>query len=66
MRSGLRMCNNFPSPSNALNKVADALSWKSTLLTTMKNEVIGFHLLKDSLSTNPLFGPIVGEVSLGV
>jgi hypothetical protein len=50
----------------ALNKVADALSQKSTLMTTMKNEVIGFDLLKDSLSTDPLFGPIVGKVSLGV
>jgi hypothetical protein len=52
--------------SRALNKVADALSQKSTHLTTMKNEVIGFDILKDSLSIDPLFGPIVGEVSLGV
>jgi hypothetical protein len=52
--------------SRALNKVADALSRKSTHLTTMKNEVIGFDILKDSLSTDPLFGSIVGEVSLGV
>ncbi|XP_059441865.1 uncharacterized protein LOC132174190 [Corylus avellana] len=51
--------------SGPLNKVADALSRKSTLLTTMANEVIGFDLLKDSLSTDPLFGPIVDEMLLG-
>jgi flagellar biosynthesis chaperone FliJ len=39
--------------SRALNKVADALSRKTSLLTTMKSEVKGFELLKDSLSTDP-------------
>ncbi|XP_059461773.1 uncharacterized protein LOC132190737 [Corylus avellana] len=51
--------------SGALNKMADSLSRKSTLLTTMAIEVIGFDLLKDSLSTDPLFGPIVDDVLLG-
>jgi hypothetical protein len=49
--------------SGALNKVADTLSRKTSLLTTMKSEVIGFELLKDSLSTNPFFGPILEDVS---
>jgi hypothetical protein len=49
--------------SGALNKVADALNWKTSLLTTMKSEVIGFELLKDSLSSNPFFGPILEDVS---
>jgi hypothetical protein len=47
----------------ALNKMADALSRKTSLLTTMKFEVIGFELLKDSLSTNPFSGPILEDVS---
>jgi hypothetical protein len=42
----------------ALNKVTDALSRKTSLLTTMKSEVIGFELLKYSLSTDLFFGPI--------
>jgi hypothetical protein len=49
--------------SGALNKVADALSRKTSLLTTMKSEVIGFELLKDSLSTDPFFDPILEDVS---
>jgi hypothetical protein len=43
--------------------VADALSQKTSLLTTMKSEVIGFELLKDSLSIDPFFGPILEDVS---
>jgi hypothetical protein len=41
--------------SEALNKVADTLSRKISLLTTMKSEEIGFELLKDSLSSDPYF-----------
>ena len=43
--------------SGTLNKVADALCRKISLLTTMKFEVIGFELLKDSLSIDPVFWP---------
>ena len=49
----------------ALNKVADELSQKTSLLTTMKSEVIGFELLKDSSSINPFFGPILEDVPTG-
>jgi hypothetical protein len=42
--------------SGALNKVADALSRKTSLLTTMKSEVISFELLKDSLPIDPSHG----------
>jgi hypothetical protein len=47
----------------ALNKVAGPLSRKTSLLTTMKLKVIGFELLKDSLSIDPFFGPILEDVS---
>jgi hypothetical protein len=52
--------------SGALNKVANALNWKTSLLTTMNSEVIGFELLKDSLSIVPFFGPIIEDVFAGV
>jgi hypothetical protein len=51
--------------SEALNKVADTLSRKTSLLTTMTSKVIGFELLKDSLSIDPFFGPIMEDVSTG-
>jgi hypothetical protein len=51
--------------SGALNKMADALSRKTSLLTTMKSEVIGFELLKDSCLLTHFFGPIIEDVSLG-
>jgi hypothetical protein len=49
----------------ALNKVADALSHKLTLLTTMKSEELGFEFLKDYLCSDPFFGPILGDVTSG-
>lgn len=49
--------------SRALNKVADALSRRSTLLVTMKNEVLGFDSIRDLLSTDPYFGPIIQDTS---
>ena len=52
--------------ARALNKVADALSQKLTLLVTMQNEVPGFEFIKDLLITDPIFGPIVGDVTSGV
>jgi hypothetical protein len=45
-----------------LNKVVDALSWKTSLLTAMKSEVIGFELLKDSLSIDLFFGLFLEDV----
>jgi hypothetical protein len=51
--------------SEALNKVADTLSRKTSLLTTMTSKVIGFELLKDFLSIDPFFGPIMEDVSTG-
>ena len=70
MLNGLHMSNNFPftikHKAEALNKVADALSRKSTLLVTMQNEVLGFEFIKDLLITDPFFGPIVGDVTSGV
>jgi hypothetical protein len=51
--------------SGALNKLADTFSQKTSLLTTMKSEVVGFELLKDSLSIDPFFGPILEDVSTG-
>jgi hypothetical protein len=50
----------------ALNRVADALSCKSSLLVTMQNEVLGFEFIKDLLLTDPFFGPIVGDIISGV
>jgi hypothetical protein len=47
--------------SGALNKVADAISSKESLLTTMKTKVLGFDLYIESLFTNPYFGPIVSD-----
>jgi hypothetical protein len=49
-----------------LNRVADALSRKSSLLVTMQNEVLGFEFIKDLLLTDPFFRPIVGDVISGV
>ena len=52
--------------AEALNKVVDALSRKSSLLVTIQNEVLGFDFIKDLLLTDPFFGPIVGDVTSGV
>ena len=46
--------------------MANALNQKTSLLTTTNLEVIGFELLKDSLSIDPFFGPIIWDMSAGV
>jgi hypothetical protein len=48
--------------SGALNKVADARSWKSLLITSMKMKVLGFEFVKDALCIDPFFGPLNNEV----
>lgn len=45
--------------SGALNKVAHALSRRANILTTMNNQVLGFDSLRDLLSTDSYFGPIL-------
>jgi hypothetical protein len=51
--------------SGALNKVVDVLSKKAMLLTTIRTKVLRFDLFKESLSTDPYFGPIVSGVAAG-
>lgn len=52
--------------SEVLNKVADVLSWKALLLTTMRTKVLGFDFLKYTLSTYMFFGPIVNDMTAGI
>ena len=52
--------------AGALNKVANALSRKSTLLVTMQNEVLGYEFIKELLNTDPFFRPIVGDITSGM
>jgi hypothetical protein len=49
----------------AVNKVTDTLSRKATLLTTMRTQILGFHLFKNSLSIDPYFGSIVSDMPDG-
>jgi hypothetical protein len=51
--------------ARALNRVADAISQKSSLLVTMTNEVLGFDFIKELLHTDSFFGPIVDEIAGG-
>jgi hypothetical protein len=51
--------------AGALNRVADALSRKSSLLVTMTNEVLGFDFIKELLHTDSFFGPIMDEIAGG-
>jgi hypothetical protein len=52
--------------AGVLNKVADNLNQKLTLLVTMQNEVFGFEFIKDLLLTDHFYGPIVRDVTLRV
>lgn len=45
--------------------MADTLSRKATLQTTMRTTLLGFYLFKDSLSIGLYFGPIVSDVAAG-
>ena len=47
------------------NRVADALSRQTNLLTTMQLEVLWFDSFKDLLDTNPYFSPILVAVRAG-
>ncbi|XP_050124623.1 uncharacterized protein LOC126601899 [Malus sylvestris] len=50
----------------AMNRVADALSRRTDFLTTMRNQVLGFDSLQESLSVDPYFGPILRDVAFGL
>lgn len=47
------------------NKVADELSRKASLLTTIRTKILGFDLFRESVSTNPYFSPIVSNLATG-
>ena len=51
--------------SGAQNKVADTLSRRSLLLSTMQVQVVGFDRLKDLYADDPDFGQIYAEVCKG-
>ena len=51
--------------SRVTNRVADALSRRNHLLTTMKVEVTGFELLPELFERDPYFAKIVEKVKDG-
>ena len=51
--------------SGVTNRVADALSRRENLLTTMRVEVMGFDLLPDLLTSDSYFSGILDKVKQG-
>ena len=49
--------------SGALNRVADALSQRASLLITMQTKGLEFDLFRELLSRDPYFGPIMDDVA---
>ncbi|KAG7536795.1 Ribonuclease H-like superfamily [Arabidopsis suecica] len=49
-----------------LNKVADALSRRHSLLTTLHGSVTGFEVLPELYPLDPFFGKIWNDASLGI
>lgn len=45
------------------NRVADALSHKHAMLSSMKVDVMDFELIRDLLPSNPYFGPILAYIA---
>lgn len=52
--------------SGKTNRVADALSRRHTLLTTMHTSVQGFAAFADMYATDPFFSRIFGEAERGI
>jgi hypothetical protein len=52
--------------SGSLNRVADALSRRTTLLTTISARTTGFDVFPDLYATDPSFGKITQEVRTGM
>ncbi|GAA0174425.1 hypothetical protein LIER_27817 [Lithospermum erythrorhizon] len=48
-----------------MNRVVDALS-RISMLTHLETQVMGFELIRDHLATDPYFGPIMSDVSIGL
>ena len=47
------------------NRVADALSRRTSLLTRMHNQVLGFDTFRELYATDPFFAPLFEDVDAG-